>query len=208
MEKNHLVILAKKPRLGYVKRRLAQDIGKVRALNFYRTNLFSLVRRMKRDNRWCTWLAITPNSALKVDSCWPKHVRRISQGGGDLGERMSGLVRKLPVGKIIIIGSDIPEITADLISRGFRSLSQANLIFGPARDGGYWLIGFDNRSRKLQVFSNVRWSTSHALGDTVYNIPPCARVAYLPKLDDIDTGVSFDLWRRRIAVHYNRLSCW
>jgi glycosyltransferase A (GT-A) superfamily protein (DUF2064 family) len=153
----HLVIFAKAPRLGQVKRRLAAGIGAIAALRFYRDNTARLLRRVARDRRWRCWIAMTPDSAAIGSRDWRAGCKRIGQGQGDLGRRMARPFAILPPGPIVIIGSDIPEIAPHHVAAAFRLLGGNDFVLGPARDGGYWLFG--SRRRKLPdgVFADVRW---------------------------------------------------
>ena len=190
----HLVIMARAPRLGAVKRRLARDVGALAAWRFYRHGLAALMRRLGRDGRWCRWLAVTPDRA--VWSPWPRGWLVVSQGPGDLGARMGRVFQDLPPGPVVIVGSDIPDLGPVHIARAFALLGDHDWVFGPAGDGGYWLIGARRRPARRDPFTGVRWSSSHALADTVDNIPG-ARVAFLQELDDVDTGADLNRWRHK-----------
>lgn len=190
---NHLVVFAKAPRLGRVKSRLARDIGAVGAWAFYRRTLAALVRRLKGDGRWTLWLAVAPDRAAVDDGIWPRDVNRIGQGGGGLGTRMARVMALLPPGPVVIVGADIPDIRAADAAAAFRALGRHDAVFGPAADGGYWLVGLRRRPRFRDPFKIVRWSTEHALADTRANLEG-ARVALLRELEDVDDGAAF---RRR-----------
>ena len=128
-------------------------------------------------------------------------LRRL-RGGGDLGRRMAAPMRRLPPGPVVIVGSDIPDLGWSHIVGAFAELSQADFVFGPAADGGYWLIGCKRRlceDLRRTLFRGVRWSTRHALADTLANVPPHRSVALLETLHDIDTGKDFAAWRKRRA---------
>jgi uncharacterized protein len=185
----HLVIFARMPRLGQGKRRLALDIGAFAALRFQRVMLTQLLRRLGYDGRWATWLAITPDHS----GPWPRRFATLPQGQGDLGRRMARVTRGLPPGPVVIIGSDIPDITAADIAEAFHALGSKDAVFGPATDGGYWLVGLRRRPHFIDPFTNVRWSSGHALADTLANLAD-KEVAMLRSLSDIDDGPS---WRRR-----------
>jgi hypothetical protein len=86
---------------------------------------------------------------------------------------------------VLIIGSDVPGITRDLISEAFHLLGSHDAVLGPSNDGGYWAIGLRRYPRPINPFLAVRWSTRHALGDTLMNLRGSS-VAKLPSLDDID----------------------
>jgi glycosyltransferase A (GT-A) superfamily protein (DUF2064 family) len=91
-----------------------------------------------------------------------------------------------PHRRVVLVGSDIPGIGRDDIAAAFRALGRAQAVFGPAEDGGYWLVGLGPR-RPAHPFADVRWSTAHALGDTLANF--CGRrIALLRTLRDVDTA--------------------
>jgi rSAM/selenodomain-associated transferase 1 len=184
---NRLVIMAKSPRRGAVKRRLAGEIGEGAALRFYRSCLSHSFTRLASDRRWPTLLAVAPDqdSASPILPSLP-HVQRLLQGKGDLGQRMQRLFQRLPPGPVIIVGSDIPAIAPALIARAFALLRRSDAVFGKARDGGYWLVGLKRIPRVLAPFARVRWSSRHALADTLANLKG-KRVAFAADLNDVDT---------------------
>ena len=188
--RRHLVIFARSPRLGAVKRRLARDIGDVAAWRFYSAVLRRIVARLGRDARWDCWLAVTGGPAR-----WPGHVRRFDQGRGDLGDRMDRVMRRLPPGPVVIIGTDIPDIAPRHIAGAFAALGRREAVFGPADDGGYWLIGLSRRPFRPSLKGPVRWSTEHALADTGRLLGPRVRAARLETLTDVDDAESLARWR-------------
>jgi uncharacterized protein len=191
----HVVVMARAPRLGAVKRRLARDVGDLAAWRFYRLGLAALLRRLGRARRWHCWLAVTPDRA--VTAGWPPPWHAIAQGPGDLGARMGRLLRDLPPGPVVIVGSDIPDVRPAHIATAFARLGTCDWVFGPAVDGGYWLIGARRRPARRDPFTNVRWSSAHALADTLANARK-GRVAFLEELRDVDTGADWCRWRQRI----------
>ena len=122
-------------------------------------------------------------------------VARIGQGGGDLGTRMHRAAARVPHSRVVIIGCDIPDARAADVLAAFRALGRADAVFGPAQDGGYWLVGLSPR-RPARPFAAVRWSTAHALADTLANFRP-RRVTFLRTLRDVHTA--HDLRRLRRA---------
>ncbi len=189
MRGDTLVIFARVPRLGAVKRRLARGIGARAALRFYVGQLATLLRATARDRRWRTVIAATPDHA---PARWPMALPRVPQGRGDLGQRMLRAMR--PHRRCVLVGSDIPGITAADIAAAFRALGRADAVFGPARDGGYWLVGLGPR-RPAAPFAGVRWSTRHALADTRANFRG-RRVAAVRRLRDVDTAADLAALRR------------
>lgn len=190
-----LIVFTRAPRLGGAKRRLAAGIGRHAAWRFHRILTESMIRRLGRDKRWRTLLAVTGASWR-----WPTGIARRRQRGQDLGARMADALRRAPAGPVLLIGSDIPEITADRIARAFHALGAADAVFGPARDGGYWLVGVRDRSLLRRLFRNVRWSGEHALIDTLANLPPGRRFRLVDMLEDVDDAESWRRWRERVGA--------
>lgn len=189
-----LVIFGKWPRAGQVKSRLAHDIGTSGAVQFYRTNLFATVRRLSADARWHTRLALADGrDAARTQSLFHS-IEVTGQGRGDLGARMARQFLRSPPGPLVLIGSDIPDIGADDIAQAFSLLGSHDAVFGPAPDGGYWLVGMKRRPHIINPFENVRWSTSHAQADTLANLPS-ARIAMLDERADIDEGADLRAYR-------------
>jgi rSAM/selenodomain-associated transferase 1 len=186
--KSHLVIFARAPQAGRVKRRLAGEIGITAAARFYRAILSQQIKRLANDRRWTVWLFVTPDDALGHPA-WRGIPRpRVSrQGHGDLGQRMMMPFRTLPPGPVVLVGSDIPAMRPFHIARAFRLLGHHDLVFGPASDGGFWLIGA-RRTKPMprRLFARVRWSTAHALADTLAGIPAEFATALTDALDDVD----------------------
>lgn len=189
--KRQLVIFARSPRLGAVKRRLAHDIGDVAALRFYSAVLGRMINRLGRDRRWECRLATTGGPAR-----WPGTVRGFDQGRGDLGTRMDRVMRRMPPGPVVIIGTDIPDIAPHHIEAAFRALGRREAVFGPADDGGYWLIGLRRRPFRPSLAGPVRWSTEHAMADTEALLGPRVRAAKLETLIDVDNAESLNRWRQ------------
>lgn len=187
-----MLIFARAPRLGVVKRRLARGIGAMAALRFYRAQLAAVLQAVARDARWRTVIAATPDRAR---ACWPRRLPVTPQGAGDLGARLDRATRGCR--RVVVVGSDIPGITASDIANAFRALGRADAVFGPAEDGGYWLVGLGPR-RPARPFAEVRWSTEHALADTIANFHG-RRIALLRTLRDVDTAEDLLAIRRMRA---------
>ena len=192
-----LYVFVRAPALGAVKRRLAAGVGAVEALRFYRAATEGLLRRVGRDPRWETVLAVTPDTAAHGVSPWPAGLARVGQGGGDLGARMGRILAGDPAVPVAIAGSDIPELGARHVESAFAALRNADLVFGPAADGGYWLVGRRPGAATCGLFDGVRWSSPHALADTRANVPPRRRVALLETLEDVDDAEAYARWRVR-----------
>jgi uncharacterized protein len=199
--RRHLVIFLRTPRLGRVKSRLAAGIGALAALRFYRETSARLLHRLARDRRWRCHLALTPDRDVAGARPWPiARTRYRRQGSGDLGHRLERVFRRLSPGPVLVIGSDIPAISASHIAAGFKALGTAEAVFGPAADGGYWAIGLRRRPRLPRgLFAGVRWSSAHALADTIVSLPRGLPIAFLETLDDIDDADAHRRWRAGLS---------
>ncbi len=192
-----LLIFVKAPRLGQVKRRLARDIGGAEAWRFYRRTTRRLILRLARDPRWRCHLVVTPDSFDGRERFWPLPCPVIKQGRGNLGLRMRRAFEAMPPGPAVLVGSDIPDLAPDHIVKAFAALGRADAVFGPAEDGGYWLVGLSSRALRADPFGDVAWSSPRALADTMANLPKGHSIAMLDKLGDIDVGADHARWRMR-----------
>ena len=188
-----LVIFVKEPRLGRVKTRLARDIGHLNAWRFYKRTVSALIGRVGFGN-WNTVICISPDGYK--GTFFDKRLKVIPQGGGNLGQRMQRVFdnvgSKNKNGPLVLIGGDIPGIKKHHIRRAFKTLGNNDIIFGPATDGGYWLVGMRRRRARISPFEAVRWSSNHALSDTIANIDPMHRIGFTDMLSDVDTVRDLD----------------
>lgn len=197
----HLVVFTRYPSFGMGKRRLATGIGAAQALRFQRVSLAHTLHRLGTDRRWRTWLAVTPDRS----GPWRSRIGIVPQGKGDLGERLLRVATALPRGPVLIIGSDVPGISREIVSDAFHLLAGHDAVLGPSNDGGYWAIGLRRRPRTLNPFRAVRWSSRHALDDTLMNLRG-SRVATLPSLDDIDDAATLLRFPQWDLLHGQRRS--
>ena len=180
--KPRLVIMLKEPVAGRVKTRLGRDIGMPAAAWWFRHQSAAVIRRLQSP-RWETLLFIAPDTALHA-RCWPAHLPRLAQGRGDLGARM---IRGLNSAKapVLLIGGDIPDVQQAHIAKAFATLARHDLVFGPARDGGFWLVGARAKVPR-GLFNQVRWSSPSALAEAVRSAEN-ARIGIVDTLSDVDT---------------------
>ena len=192
MRRGTLVVMLREARLGAVKTRLAADIGPARATAFYRRMTAEQLRRLAADRRWRVVLAVTPDGARGP---WPRRLARFGQGRGDIGVRMDqALARaRLPA---VLVGSDIPGLRPHHVALAFRRLRGARAVFGPAEDGGFWLVGV--RSRRRLFAGPVRWSHPETLSDALVQLPFPAALA--DRLADVDDGAAFAAYTRAPCV--------
>ncbi len=190
--------MVKLPVMGRVKTRLARDVGRTEATRFYRTTCATVVQRLARQPFWETWLSVSPDAG-NGSATLPRPTRRMAQGGGDLGARMQRPMRTLPPGPVCVVGTDIPAITIDDIRRAFAALGTRPLVFGPAEDGGFWLVGQRRRPRLLWPYAGVEWSREDTLARVLANVPADA-AAFTTTLSDVDSARDL----RGLAAHVGR----
>ena len=189
------ILFARAPRLGRVKRRLAADIGARAALRFHAETLRRLLWALARERRFRTVLALTPDRAFLRT---PPGVARIDQGRGDLGTRMARAIGRFPRRRVVLLGSDIPEAGAADVIAALGALGRARAVFGPAADGGFWLVGF-GPLRIAAPFRGVRWSAPRTLADALVR-QRGRKVAFVRTLSDVDRAA--DLLRLRGQARY------
>lgn len=174
-----LYIFAKAPAMGKAKTRLAADIGKVHAHRLYRAMLSKVIRQVQ-DPRWETILMATPEREIGHVREW-EGLTQIAQASGSLSPRLLAAFAK--TGPALVIGTDCPQVTRNDIADGFAALRQHAAVFGPADDGGFWLMGMRGPV-KPSIFENVRWSHEQTLSDVEANID--GSVHHLRTLIDVD----------------------
>ena len=166
--RRHLVLFVRAPQLGRGKRRLARAIGDVAAARFERAMLALLLRRLAGDRRWRLRLAVTPDTACRHARHWRRGVTVTGQGGGD------------------VTCAECGDIAA-----AFRLLGGHDLVFGPAEDGGFWLVGARRAPRLPPLFERVRWSGPYALADTLAGLPRRVSVGFVDRLEDVDDSEAY-----------------
>ncbi len=185
MRRRTLIVMVKEPVAGRVKTRLGRDIGMTDAAWWFRHQSRALLRRI-RNPRWRIVLAVSPDAAGMQSRFWPRDLPRIPQGRGDIGRRMARALTSVP-GPAVLIGADIPGVTRQHIDAAFSALGRSPSVIGPARDGGFWLIGLRHtKPLPPHLFANVRWSHADTLMDALATLPK--PVAFVATLQDVDTA--------------------
>lgn len=208
MNKNLLIVFVKNIILGKVKTRLAKTIGDVGAFQIYH----ELVAITERESKKVTADKHIYFSDVIIPSKWEENEKFV-QEGKDLGERMkNAFIEGFKKGyqNIIVIGSDLPNISKEVIERGFEELDSNDLVFGPADDGGYYLLGMSQLN--TSVFDDKPWSQSALLDVTLQELSEQQKsVSLLETLNDIDTFedlIASDFYRtskraQEIVKHLN-----
>lgn len=182
-----LVIMAKVPIAGRVKTRLAREVGVVRATMFYRHALRGVIARLGQQPFWRTVVIVDPDTGV-ASRMLPTGVERRGQWRGDLGQRMQRPMWLLPPGAVCLIGTDVPDISVADVRRAFRLLGSADAVFGPAADGGFWLVGLKRLPRVIDPYRDrVPWSRADTLDGVLANLAG-HRVAFTTRHHDIDSA--------------------
>lgn len=184
MSKALVIVFVKNIKLGKVKTRLAKTIGNQGAFEVYS----ELVKVTEKASKNLSADKRIYFSEAIVESQWKNDYKAIQQGA-DLGERMKNAFKKGfedGYDRIVLIGSDLPDITANHINQGLKALKENEVVFGPAEDGGYYLIGLSKMHDF--VFNNKPWSEVHLLKETLKELKE-KQVTFttLETLNDIDT---------------------
>lgn len=176
-----------------VKTRLAKSVGDDRAIQIYRRLLAytqSVTERAGAAKQ--VWFS----DYIPEENEWdaPGIEFRLQRGEG-LGERMLHAFRsgfEEGFRNIILIGSDCAQLSVDILDDGFRALREHDIVLGPSRDGGYYLIGL-NKPRPT-LFKEIPWSTTEVFEKTEARIRENGwSLVLLPTLNDVDT---VEDWRR------------
>jgi uncharacterized protein len=191
-----LILFTRYPHLGKVKTRLGETLGAKRATYFYRTCAEWILKEAKQTASSQYIFYAEETRAEQMEQWAGPNFRYIEQVHGDLGKRMSHAfdhVFNAGYKQAILIGMDIPGLTADTLTQAFQLLDGSEVVVGPTLDGGYYLIGMCTRHPEL--FVNIAWSTSVVLQQTRAVLEYLnLRVSYLPKLRDIDTEEDLREW--------------
>jgi len=183
---NLLMIFIRNPELGKVKTRLAKTLGDEKALHVYNLLLdhtYKVSKRLRADKAVFYTDFIDSNDKWKTDG-----FLQFIQNGNDLGEKMNNAFLKafsMGYKKVIIIGSDCLDLDEYLLAESFIILDENDTVIGPAKDGGYYLLGM--KTLHTELFQNKTWSTENILPDTILDLRNL-NISYklLPTLSDID----------------------
>jgi rSAM/selenodomain-associated transferase 1 len=193
-----VLVFAKPPRIGRSKTRLARSLGS--GVTARRIATMSLARTLRalRAGSWDVRLCLDPGHArLGGLGRLATGLEIHDQGRGDLSARLDKGLAGAPPGPVIFIGTDAPDLSGALIRTAIRTLHTHDAVFGPARDGGFYLFGLNTSARTASPFAPVRWSGPQALNDVRANLPAGTRCALLPTLIDLDLAEDLYDWRQR-----------
>ncbi len=189
--KQHLIIFTRYPEPGKTKTRLIPALGEVGAANLQKQMTeytISQVKELQKMSNVSVEVRFTGGDLQGMVNWLGNDLFYQFQGEGDLGERMERSLTNAfsqNAKKVIIIGTDCPDLNSQILATAFEQLEFFNLVLGPAVDGGYYLIGL--QQPRAELFTNIHWGTAQVFAKTVEIAQNLAlSIGYLPILADID----------------------
>lgn len=182
--KNLLLIFARNAVLGKVKTRLAKSVGDETALKIYE---FLIQKTHQVTKEVSCEKAVHYSEKIMVDDIWEaRNYQKNLQKGDDLGQRMYHAFKnsfESDYDKVVVIGTDLFDLTPELIEESFLNLDSNDVVLGPAKDGGYYLLGM--KTLHTPLFNNKAWGTSSVREDTLKDLTN-KKVHLLEEFNDID----------------------
>jgi rSAM/selenodomain-associated transferase 2/rSAM/selenodomain-associated transferase 1 len=178
-----IIIFTRYPVPGKAKTRLIPKIGAINAANLQKMMTEFVVSQVKKT-KIPFKIKYFGGTKADMENWLGSSIEYSEQVDNDLGEKMKNAFEegfKSGFSKIVIIGSDCPDLRADLILKAFQSLEKNNCVIGPAKDGGYYLIGLNKPNPKL--FENIDWGSEKVLNQTISKIKD---YKLLKELNDVD----------------------
>ncbi len=192
-----LIIFLKYPDEGKVKTRLATVIGDYYAKEIYKLISSNIIEEIKKIENVKIYIFYSgENNSERFENWLGKEFNYLSQNGNDLGERMKNAfenVFSFGANKAIIMGTDIPGLNSKNISEAIRKLDKKDIVIGPSKDGGYYLLGMRNFYR--EIFEGIEYSNNMVYQRTLQKINKL-KLEYesLIILQDIDTESDLNEW--------------
>jgi hypothetical protein len=197
-----LGLFAKKPEPGQVKTRLASPSSPAWAAQVAAAFLDDLLDKLSvLDAQRILVFSPPPSASYFTEHARGRYTLQ-AQADGSLGQRLtsffSGQLRD-GAAQVVALGTDSPNVPLDYVEQAFRALESANVVLGPATDGGYYLVGCS--CRLPPIFDDMEWSTSRVLADTVARLQdPSWRLTVLPPWYDVDTLDDWHVLRGHLAA--------
>lgn len=199
-----LFVMAKAPRQGVGKTRLAHGVGAVAAWRINRLLQAMTLRVARRANARLVLAVPRMDLSATLPGVWPAGIARVSQGEGDLGARLARLFAGMGPRPCAVIGADCPDADHRALARALRALLRAPAVIGPTFDGGFWFFGAQRADRVAAAFAQVAWSSPTACADLQQAVHGCVRLPFLAR--DIDDVSDWRAYRaaRRLRASWGR----
>ena len=209
-----LIIFTRYPEPGTTKTRLIGALGANGAADLHRQmaeRVVDVARELKASTGIAVEIRFAGGDDSKMRQWLGNDMKYTAQVGLDLGERMDNAFKAgfdQECDRIVLVGSDCPELTADILEKAFQALDHHPVVLGPAADGGYYLVGL--KQRLSNVFKDIPWGTENVLEETRNALSSLeVSFALLEQLNDVDTPEDLPIWESAQKTrngHHNCLS--
>lgn len=193
MARNALIIFIKNPIKGRVKTRIAKETNNEKALEIYNE---LLAHTQKECAKVDAVKILYYSSFVEEKDMWDNEIyQKKRQSQENLGLKMFQAIKdELKYhNKVVLVGSDIGELTSDIIDGAFKALESSDIVIGPALDGGYYLVAMKNVNN---IFEDIDWSTDKVLDQTIEQIDQLnIKYSLLDSLSDIDFIEDYNSWK-------------
>ncbi len=198
---DHLIVFTRCPVPGETKTRLIPALGEIGAANLQRDmtlHALSNISRLLEKREVTVELHYMGGTESDAREAFGDNWTHVAQTDGDLGEKMRRATNRAfcrGAGSVVVMGSDCPEITEDVLSCAFDKVKTADVVFNPASDGGYVLVGM--RKPAAEIFEGISWGGSDVLRDSQNAAKRAGfNVALLDPLNDVDVPKDLAVWQR------------
>lgn len=186
-----------------MKTRLAKDIGEEKAASVSRHLAERIMRNTRPQNSEYGRVAFcSPQERIRDFGAWLGGELLRPQKGEDLGLRMVNALKELfamGAERAIIVGTDVPDLSHEIIRQAFLELGFADIVLGPAKDGGYYLIGM--KSLNPEIFQDIPWETAKVFEETVERAERLGlRWEMVAELSDLDTYEDYLAFERMLLA--------
>ncbi len=184
---NIVALMLKAPIAGEVKSRLAKSLGKEAALQAYKQMVEFTIKNVVSAGK--IHIHYTPEEQIGLMKSWLGDLFKfMAQGEGDLGDRLKVAAQsefENWAEKVIFLGGDCPFVTSRMLRDAFEKLGSNDLVIGPAKDGGYYLIGL--KIYRPEIFEGINWGKKTVLEETIRQATDLGlTVGLLDELSDVD----------------------
>ncbi len=198
MNEKLLILFLKYPEANKVKTRLGRKIGYARAARLYEKMVLRQISELTSNSYGLALYVDDRHDIAAYKEKFGGNGNYFYQKGRDLGERMARAMEEsfqLGYGRVILMGSDVPLVDVPAVSFFFDHLLTADMVIGPATDGGYYMIGFQNTIDISPVFKNIVWSTDKVFESTMAKVNHL-KVQVEKIWFDLDTLEDFGVYQR------------
>lgn len=205
-EQNNIITFCKYPTEGKVKTRIAKTAGNEFATKLYKIFAEHTFKEILKADSALPYLFFTDKDDRGRIKDWAGAGFFLElQEGDDLGEKMYNAFKKVidrNSVKTIILGTDIPDLSCNIISKATKALDNSDIVIGPSNDGGYYLLGMKKLYKGL--FTNIKWSENSVFHSTLEKINTLnLSYSILPELIDIDTEDDLKIWLSKYSNESN-----